>query len=125
MRDFTEARRLSPPLRSSHAHCTVDAHDNDHSENISAAAQIAFIPSRTANAKEIGMNQFVRLAGTAMPALSTDQTASCVNRFITQRPTLTSQRTTEPSRRRCCAPCAAVGAGSAYLPHTYYNSKEC
>ena len=37
------------------------------------------------------MNQFVRLAGTIMPALSTDQTASSVNHFITQRPTLTSR----------------------------------
>lgn len=46
------------------------------------------------------MNQFVRL-GTAMPGFSTDHTAYSVNRFIAQRPALTSRP--ETNERRCPA----------------------
>ena len=37
------------------------------------------------------MNHFFNLAGTAMPGFSTDQTASSVRHFITQRPSLISR----------------------------------
>jgi hypothetical protein len=43
------------------------------------------------------------MAGSAMPSFSTDHTACSVNRFIVQRPALTSQPETNEGRRSSTA----------------------
>ena len=52
------------------------------------------------------MNTLGRLAATSMPGLSTDQTAYNVNRFIAQRPSLTSRPETN-EQRNCPGPTLA------------------
>jgi hypothetical protein len=50
------------------------------------------------------MNTITRLGRTAMPGISTDQTAFSVNRFLAQRPALTSRPEPSEQRRPATAP---------------------